>query len=282
MHLQHSLQTGVALSRGRVVLFKHNDLQDLEKKLVEIEAEDVKKKRSPYRKFVMVEGVYFNTGQLCDLPKLLALKHKHKFRIILDDSVGFGTMGKCGRGTLEHFGLSTTDVDIYMGSLGSSLGSVGGFCAGTRLVIFHQRLNANGYVFSASSPPFLMAGATASLNLLQKDGTKLLETLREKVSALRKMLAKISHFSVEGFEAAPVIHLRLSKQVPAENCRLLLEEVVSEALKEGVFLTVAKYVPTDVNAPPPSIRLTVSVNHTEQHLLKAANVIEKVANKILS
>lgn len=86
----------------------------------------------------------------------------------VDESIAFGALpGPNGRGACDYLGIPPQEVDMLTASLGTSLGSVGGFCAGEHQVIEHQRINASGYCFSASLPPYLSAGALASLELIR-------------------------------------------------------------------------------------------------------------------
>lgn len=68
----------------------------------------------------------------------MALKHKYKYRLIIDDSYGFGILGKRGAGIAEHYGISNKEIDIYIGSFSNVLCSSGGFCAGSKEIVDHQ------------------------------------------------------------------------------------------------------------------------------------------------
>lgn len=87
--------------------FKHNDLEDLERLLKEQEELDKKnpKKAKATRRFLVVEGLYLNSGDICNLPRMVELKYIYKFRIFIDESVSFATIGKTGRGITEHFNI---------------------------------------------------------------------------------------------------------------------------------------------------------------------------------
>ena len=87
----------------------------------------------------------------------------------VDESIAFGALpGPNGRGACDYLGVAPQEVDMVTASLGTSLGSVGGFCAGEHQVIEHQRINASGYCFSASLPPYLSSGAMASLDVIRR------------------------------------------------------------------------------------------------------------------
>lgn len=86
---------------------------------------------------------------------------RYKYRLVVDESLSLGVLGPTGRGAAEHYGLSPGQVEIVGASLGAALSSVGGFCAGDREVVDHQRLSGLGYCFSASLPPYLATGGWA-------------------------------------------------------------------------------------------------------------------------
>ncbi|KAG5468421.1 hypothetical protein LSCM1_02401 [Leishmania martiniquensis] len=180
-----SVIDGCRLSRSNIRSYKHCDMKSLEEQLKEVEAKDGC--QSPHRRFVVTEGLFSLTGDICPLAKILELCHKYKFRLVLEDSHGFGVLGKSGRGTPEQFNIPTMDVDLYIGSLSTSMGAVGGFCAGSSIVVDHQRLAATAYVFSASLPPYITASVSQSLAVLTRDET-LVANLQKHAKRMRKYL----------------------------------------------------------------------------------------------
>lgn len=107
-----AIQKGIVASRSDVRYFKHNDIEDLERLLKEQEDADRKnpKKAKVTRKFLVIEGLYMNYGDLCPLPKMVELKYKYKYRIFLDESVSFATIGKTGRGVTEYFNVPVRQI----------------------------------------------------------------------------------------------------------------------------------------------------------------------------
>ncbi|KAG5493347.1 hypothetical protein GH5_02090 [Leishmania sp. Ghana 2012 LV757] len=180
-----SVIEGCRLSRSDIRSYKHCDMQSLEERLKEVAAVDGHRK--PHRRFVVTEGVFSSTGEICPLAKIMELCLKYKFRLVLEDSYGFGVLGKSGRGTPEQFNIPTMDIDIYIGSLSTSMGAVGGFCAGSSSMIDHQRLAATAYVFSASLPPYITAAVSQSLAVLARDET-FVANLQKHTKRMRKYL----------------------------------------------------------------------------------------------
>lgn len=80
-------------------------MEDLEKILKQVQQKDKREKRKLNRRFIVIEGLYQNYGDIALLPTIMELKEKYKYRLIMDDSFGIGVLGKMGRGTCEHFGI---------------------------------------------------------------------------------------------------------------------------------------------------------------------------------
>ncbi|XP_059400315.1 serine palmitoyltransferase 1-like isoform X2 [Carassius carassius] len=166
-----SIQKGLQASRSFIKHFKHNDMEDLERLLKEQEIEDQKNPRKArvIRRFIVVEGLYINTADVCPLPDLVRLKYRYKVRIFLEESMSFGVLGEHGRGVTEHFGVNIDDIDLISANMENALASIGGFCCGRSFVIDHQRLSGQGYCFSASLPPMLASAAIEALNIMEED-----------------------------------------------------------------------------------------------------------------
>lgn len=112
-----SIQKGIDASRSAVKYFKHNDFDDFERLLIEQSKEDLKnpKKAMKIRRFLIVEGIYMNSGCICPLPKFVELCKNYKVRIFIDESISFGTIGDTGRGITEHFGVPRHEIDMIIG-----------------------------------------------------------------------------------------------------------------------------------------------------------------------
>jgi serine palmitoyltransferase len=150
-----AIQKGIQISRSTVRWYDHNDLKSLEDVLDSVEKER-KKRRGPLtRRFIITEGIFEKDGAMTDLPKLVCtmcatllhldriipqveLKYRKKYRLILDESISFGTVGRTGRGLTELYNVPATKVDMLVGSMAIGLCAGGGFCAGSQHVIDHQ------------------------------------------------------------------------------------------------------------------------------------------------
>lgn len=105
-----SIQKGIDASRSKTFYFKHNDAKDLERLLKEQDAIDRKnpKKAAKIRRFIIVEAIYMNTGEMCPLTEIIELRRRYKLRLILDESVSFGSLGENGRGIIEHLNVKVS------------------------------------------------------------------------------------------------------------------------------------------------------------------------------
>ncbi|EGG06029.1 uncharacterized protein MELLADRAFT_43664 [Melampsora larici-populina 98AG31] len=188
-----SIQKGIQISRSTIRWYDHNDSSSLEKVLEQLKLEEIKFRRKLSRKFIITEGLFESDGQLCDLPNIIKLKEKYKFRLILDETWSVGSIGKTGRGLTEYFGVPATSVDILIGSLATSFNSGGGFCAGSNEVVAHQRINSAALVFSAALPPLLASAASETIKILsEEDGEERMRRLRKNISIFRDSLSSIS------------------------------------------------------------------------------------------
>uniref|UniRef100_A0A674H9Z4 Serine palmitoyltransferase 1 n=1 Tax=Taeniopygia guttata TaxID=59729 RepID=A0A674H9Z4_TAEGU len=235
------------------------------------------------RRFIVVEGLYMNRGDICPLPELIKLKYKYKVRIFLEESLSFGVLGQHGRGITEHFGINIDDIDLISANMENSLASIGGFCCGRSFIIDHQRLSGQGYCFSASLPPLLAAAAIEALNIME-DNPDIFQTLRAKCERIHKALQGISGLKVVGESFSPALHLQLEESCGSrENDVKLLKRVVDYCMNSGIALTQARYLEKEEKClPPPSIRVVITVEQTEQELDKAASLLKEAAQSVLN
>lgn len=279
-----SIQKGLQASRSFIKYFKHNDMEDLERLLKEQEIEDQKNPRKArvIRRFILVEGLYINTADICPLPELVKLKYKYKVRIFLEESMSFGVLGEHGRGVTEHFGVNIDDIDLISANMENALASIGGFCCGRSFVIDHQRLSGQGYCFSASLPPMLAAAAIEALNIMEED-PGIFRVLREKCRNVYKALQGTAGLKVVGESFAPALHLQLENSTGSRvNDLKLLRAIVDYSLDRQVALTLARYLDKEERfLPPPSIRVVVTVEQTQEEIEKAAQCIREAALHVL-
>lgn len=213
--LNHSsLVLGSRLSGAAIKVFRHNDVEDLEKKLKESIVYGQPRTSRPWKKIlIVVEGVYSMEGSIVNLPKIIELKKKYRAYLYLDEAHSIGAIGPHGKGVVDYWGCDHKDVDILMGTFTKSFGSCGGYIAGTKQLINHIRTHsyANCYASSMSAP--VAEQIITSLKIISgEDGTdegkKRIAQLAWNSHYFRENLLKMG-FIVYGNNDSPVVPLML-------------------------------------------------------------------------
>lgn len=270
-----AIQKGLDASRSEIKFFKHNNMEDLERLLVEQHAIDMKnkKKAARTRRFLVVEGIYIKTGKICPLPELISLRKKHKLRIFIDESISFGTLGSSGRGVTEHFNVPMIEVDLIMASMECALASVGGFCLGSTFIVEHQRLSSLGYCFSASLPPLLTSAAIKALDIIENNPHIIFE-LQEICISFHDTLCKseilMEYFFLLGDKISPIKHLR-----PRNGDSDLLNLIVKKCEEKNLAVTQAAYLKAEKKAIIPSIRLSINRLLTSLDITICVKILEE-------
>jgi 8-amino-7-oxononanoate synthase len=158
-----SIYDGCWLGDAEIVRFRHNSVEDLDKRLGRLPAEA--------GKLVVLEGVYSMMGDIAPLKEMVAVAKKHGAMILCDEAHGMGFFGEHGRGVFEEAGVSD-DIDFVVGTFSKSVGTVGGFCVSNHPKFEVLRLVCRPYVFTASLPPSVVATAATSIRKLMHAGEK--------------------------------------------------------------------------------------------------------------
>ncbi|MDF0489839.1 aminotransferase class I/II-fold pyridoxal phosphate-dependent enzyme [Sphingomonas sp. H39-1-10] len=158
-----SIYDGCALGNAEIVRFRHNSVEDLDKRLGRLPKEP--------GKLVVLEGVYSMLGDIAPLPEMVAVAKKHGAMVLVDEAHGMGFFGPNGRGVYEEQGVED-QVDFVVGTFSKSVGTVGGFCASNHPKFDVMRLVCRPYVFTASLPPSVVATAATSIRKLMHAGEK--------------------------------------------------------------------------------------------------------------
>ncbi|KAM0869113.1 hypothetical protein ACQ4PT_040898 [Festuca glaucescens] len=276
-----AVQNGLYLSRSTVVYFKHNDMASLASTLEKLTRRN--KRTENIRRYIVVESIYQNSGQIAPLDEIIKLKEKYRFRVILEESHSFGVLGKSGRGLAEHYGVPIDKIDIITAGMGNALATDGGFCTGSARVVDHQRLSSAGYVFSASLPPYLGTAAVSAVNYLEENPS-VLANLRSKVALLHKGLAGTPGLEISSHLLSPIVFLKLKKSTGSLTTDLdLLETIAEQALREdSVYVVASKRSTLDRCKLPVGIRLFVSAGHTESDISKVCSSLKRISASVLS
>jgi len=250
---------GSRLSFAKVLKYRHNDMESLEKVLSKTEPDALK--------IIAVDGVFSMEGDLAKLPAIKTLAQKYKASIYVDDAHGLGVMGPNGKGTAAHFDM-TDDVDFIMGTFSKSLASIGGFIAADDVTINYLKHNARSLIFSASIAPANAASVIAAIEIMEQEPErieKLWSNTRLAMSALRQ-----SGFDI-GHTETPIIPIYIRDDFKTFN-------LTKQLLDEGVF--VNPVVSPAVASSSSLIRYSLMSTHTEDQILESIEKITKIANKL--
>ncbi|GAB7353896.1 hypothetical protein MBLNU459_g4248t1 [Dothideomycetes sp. NU459] len=292
--VNYAVRKGLQISRSTIRWYEHNDMADLERVLAKLVKEQARKPLT--RRFIVTEGLFENVGDAVDLPKLVELKHKYKFRIILDETWSYGILGRTGRGVTEQQNVDAREIDMIIGSLAGGLCAGGGFCAGTVEIVEHQRLSANAYTFSAALPAMLATTASEAVRMLQEQ-PEMIQALRENIRTMRAQLDPRSDWVVcSSAVENPIMLLVLKKEV-VESRRLsvpeqeaLIQDAVDECLANGVLVTRVKSMPPPLGAvprdqgwqPQPAFKVCVTTGLSKKETEKAGIVIRHAITKAMT
>ena len=176
-----SIYDGCAMGNAEIVRFRHNSVEDLDRRLGRIPAEA--------QKLVILEGVYSMVGDVAPLVEMVAVAKKHGAMIMSDEAHSMGFFGPNGRGVYEELGLEG-EVDFIVGTFSKSVGTVGGFVVSNHPKFEVLRFVCRPYIFTASLPPSVVATAATSIRKLMHAHNKrahLWESARKMHSGLREM-----------------------------------------------------------------------------------------------
>ena len=247
-----SIYDGCRLSYGKMVRYKHNDMEDLEKTLAKIPDEA--------GRLIVTDGVFSMGGDIANLPEIVRLARKYGARVMVDDAHGLGVIGEGGRGTASYFGLED-QVDIYMGTFSKSLASLGGYMAASQEVAEYVRHKSRPFIFSASITPASCAVALAALRHL-KQHPELVKRLNDLSAYARKgLLAR--GLSIRMSET-PIIPI-----YTYDTIRTLTK--AKELYEAGVY--VNPVLPPATPATECLLRTSYLASHTETLLDEAMDII---------
>jgi glycine C-acetyltransferase len=238
---------GLRMHLGKRFVYPHNNIENMEKQLqraARLAGE------TGGGILVITEGVYGMSGDLGKLDEIVALKRKYNFRLLVDDAHGFGTMGKTGAGTGEHFGVQS-GIDLYFATFAKAMAGIGGFIASDKKIINYLQHNMRSQIFAKSLPMPMVIGALKRLELLRTK-PELKNQLWKIVNALQNGL-KAKGFNI-GNTQSPVTPVFLSGGVSEatqitidlrENYNIFCSVVTYPVVPKGVILL--RLIPTAVH-----------------------------------
>ncbi|HLD94347.1 MAG TPA: aminotransferase class I/II-fold pyridoxal phosphate-dependent enzyme [Anaerolineales bacterium] len=254
-----SIVDGCMMSGAKFLRFKHNDLDDLQKRLEEAPAS--------VTKLVIADAVFSMDGDVIDLPRMVELCQKHHAWLMIDEAHSLGVLGKTGRGIEEHYGLGDV-VDIKMGTLSKTIPSVGGYVAGRKDLISYLRHASRAYIFSAALPPAQAAAA--------KEGFQIILDEPERIEKLR---GNADQF-IKGLKGRGFDTLFTSTAIVPVVCGddMVAYAMTREVQNHDVF--VLPVVSPAVEQRKARLRATVTAAHEHDEIENAMNEIEAAGKKL--
>jgi glycine C-acetyltransferase len=252
---------------GKRYVFPHNDIENCERQLKR--AEKLANEQGG-GVLVITEGVFGMSGNTGKLDQIVALKSKYNFRLLVDDAHGFGTMGKTGAGTGEHYGVQDV-IDVYFSTFAKSMASIGAFIAGPTEILDHLRYNVRSQIYAKSLPMPLVIG-----------GLKRLEMLRT-MPELREKLWTIVHAIQEGFKErgfnigtteSPVTPVVLRGDV-MEGCNMVVD------LRENYHIFCSMIVYPVIPKGMVILRIIPTAMHTLEDVEITLKAFEEVKEKLV-
>lgn len=243
-----SIYDGCKLSGADVIRFRHNDAEDLDRRLQRLGD------KAPSA-LVIVEGIYSMLGDRAPLREIVEVKRKHGCMLLVDEAHSMGVLGAKGRGLVEEAGVMG-QVDFLVGTFSKSLGSVGGYCASNHPELEFIRYTSRPYVFTASPSPSVIASTRAALALL-RDGTELRTRLWERAGELHRGLLDLGYQLGAGI--SPVVAALVDTREQAIGLwRGLFEH--------GVYVNLI--LPPAAPGGKSLVRCSVSAAHTREQIQK--------------
>ena len=253
-----SIVDGCTFSGADFVAYRHNDMDDLERRL---------QQSAGRRTLVVVDAVYSMEGDIARLPDIVRLCSEYDALLMVDEAHSLGVLGKTGRGVQEHFALPPDAIDIKMGTLSKGLASQGGFVAGSEEIITALKYHARGFVFSTAPPAPSIAAAAKALEILQREPERV-ERLRHNtlrlLNGLRAVGLKTTH------TVTPII------PVLGETTEKTL--AMTAACREaGLFVVPVFYPVVPMNSP--RIRLNVTAGHSDDEIDTALGILARAGRE---
>lgn len=256
-----SIIDGTRLCKASKYIYKNNNMEDLEAKLKEADANGAR------IKMIATDGVFSMDGIIANLKGICDLADKYDALVMVDDSHATGFVGEHGHGTIEYCGVEGR-VDILTSTLGKALGGAcGGFIASTKEVIGYLRETHRPYLFSNTLAPAMAAASIEALKIIQDD-PKTLETLRENTKYFRQGCKERGLTIID--DVHPIVPVMVFDPVKAIK-------IANEMLELGIYVTAFKFpvVPKGKDR----IRVQISAAHTKEDLDYALDCFAKMKEK---
>ena len=249
-----SIIDGIRLSRATCVVYKHNDMTDLERAIQE--------NATNQKMLIVTDAVFSMDGDLANLPELLRIAHTYNCLLMIDEAHATGVIGRTGRGLAEHYECEHADVTV--GTLSKAIACEGGFVAGKKQLIEFLKNKSRSFIFTTAMSPAMAAGALRNLQFLESHPERV-QQLQENVKFFCEALQR------EGLNVpqspSAIIPVIIGDEAAALNASAKL-------LERGYVIPAIRY-PT-VAKGQARLRASLMATHTHEELERAAKAIAQV------
>lgn len=257
-----SIIDGIRLCKAARYRYESNNMDDLEAKLKEADANGAR------RKLIATDGVFSMDGVIAQVDKIVALGKKYNALVMVDDCHATGFTGKRGRGSAEHNGVFG-EVDIITGTFGKALGGAsGGFTAASKEIVDMLRQKSRPYLFSNTLMPSIVGASLKVLDILE-GSTELRDKIEENTAYFRKEMTAAGFDIIEGTH--PIVPVMLY-DAP------LAQKFANRLLEEGIYV-IGFFYPV-VPKGLARIRVQISAGHDREQLEKAVKAFTKVGKEL--
>ena len=254
-----SIIESTRLSFARVLKYKHNDMEDLENKLKNLDQDRII--------LIVMDGIFSMEGDIAPLDKITNLADKYNASVYVDDAHSLGVLGRNGAGTADHFGV-TDKVDLIMGTFSKSLASLGGFVAGSHDAINYLKHNARALLFSASIPPASAATVLKALEVIKREPERI-KHLWENTHYAKKLLVE-NGFDI-GHSTTPIIPIHVGDDVKTYV-------LATRMLQDGVY--VNPVVHPAVEKGKAILRYSLMATHTKEQIERSIDSLIKSSKNL--
>ena len=245
-----SIIDGCRLSGAEVVIYRHNDMDDLEDKL---------KFHSGRRGLIVSDGVFSMDGDLVSLPRLVELAKRYGMCTMIDEAHATGVVGDTGRGTEEHYHMEGS-VDVLMGTLSKAVGSEGGFVCGSAELIQYLTNKARSFIFSTALSPVTMAAGLRGLQKIQEEPQRVVQ-LRDNMAFLCRELER---YGISAQSDSAILPILVGEEKRAMAA-------MEELKQRGYYVSAIRY-PT-VARGSARLRVALMSSHTREELAGLAQAL---------
>lgn len=247
-----SLKNGAIVSGATLLDYAHANVEDLRNKLAQ--------QRSHFQRcLILTDSVFSMDGDLCPLPEILDLADEFNCMVLIDEAHATGVMGATGAGCAEHFGCTGRPI-IQIGTLSKALGSLGGYVAGSNLLIEFLRNRAPSWIYTTGLSPADTAAALAAIQIIQQEPTRR-HQLWQNVTLLKSHLTQHKHLTLLPSDS-PIVCLQLPNVETALQTSQRLQT-------QGIFAPAIR-PPT---VPTSRIRMTLMATHTPNQIEQLASAL---------